>query len=303
MDQDQQKKPRMHPSMYEDDVVDHQSTEKLRYSKRIPSLTKSHFCPCCNSCAAPKSKDIIHQVADVGSLRAPFESVVIDVEELPSNMNDLKSSDVPAEREVSVGPLFQAEVPQWTGVPSESDSKWLGTRMWPPEDGEKNSMVRLDPIGKGRQHPCNCPFPDSVECVRFHVAEKRLKLKHELGLLFYHWRFNRMGEEVSLSWTEEEEKRFKYNMRSYAAFSNKFWNNACRFLPSKTREKLVSYYFNVFLVQRRSYQNRVTPKDVDSDDDEKDCGSIGGSFGYKALYVPGSRSISCTLNKESTELV
>ncbi|KAI3453731.1 hypothetical protein Pfo_010394 [Paulownia fortunei] len=301
---DQQKRPRMHPSMYEDDVLDRQSVEKLRCSKRIPSLTKSHLCPCCNSCAAAQSKDIIHQRADVGnSLKAPVKLVVTDVEELPTNLNDHRSSDVPAEKQVSVGPLFQAEVSEWTGVLSESDSKWLGTRMWPPEDGERNSMVRLDPIGKGRQHPCNCPFPDSVECVRFHVAEKRLKLKHELGLLFYHWRFNCMGEEVSLSWTEVEEKRFKDMMRLYAAFPNKFWNNASRFFRSKTREKLVSYYFNVFLVQRRSYQNRVTPKDVDSDDDEKECGSIGCSFGYKALYIPGSTSISCTLNEESTELV
>jgi len=31
------------------------------------------------------------------------------------------------EKLVSVGRLFQAEVPQWTGVVYESDSKWLGT--------------------------------------------------------------------------------------------------------------------------------------------------------------------------------
>ncbi|KAK6130019.1 hypothetical protein DH2020_036241 [Rehmannia glutinosa] len=340
---DKQKKHRMHPSMYEVDVLDHQSTEKLRCSKRVPTLTKSHFCPCCNSNAsaqskdtvhqeankenspkAPQSKDTIHQEANNGnspktpqskdtvhqetnkgnSPKAPVKLVVIDVKELPpTNSYVPNPPDVPTERQVSVGPLFQAEVPEWTGVISESDSKWLGTRMWPFRDGDENSTVKLDPVGKGSQHRCDCPFPNSVECVRFHTAEKRLKLKQELGLLFYRWRFDRMGEEVSLSWTEEEEKRFKDMMRSYAAFPNKFWRNASRFLPSKRREKLVSYYFNVFLVQRRSYQNRVTPKDVDSDDDEKQCGSIGGCFGYKSLYVPGSSSVLCTLNKQSTELV
>ncbi|KAK4400854.1 AT-rich interactive domain-containing protein 2 [Sesamum angolense] len=301
---DQQKKPRMHPSMYEDDVPSHQSTEKLRCSKRVPASTKSYLCPCCNSSSAPQSKDIVHQAAEAGnSSKTPAKLVIADVEEPPINSNEDESSDVPAEKQVSLGPLFQAEVPEWTGVHAESDSKWLGTRMWTPEDGEGNSTNQLDRIGKGRQQLCNCPFPDSVECVRFHIAEKRFKLKQELGLLFYRWRFDRMGEEVSLSWTEEEEKRFKDMMRSYAAFSNKFWNTALRFLPSKTREKLVSYYFNVFLVQRRSYQNRVTPKDIDSDDDEKECGSIGSSFGYRALYTPGPKLISCTLNKESTEFV
>ncbi|KAH6836177.1 hypothetical protein C2S53_020012 [Perilla frutescens var. hirtella] len=298
---DQQKKARMLPSMYEDDVINHQTTEKLRHSKRVP-LIKSHSCPCCNSSAAPQTKDVIHREADASRPRAPSE-VVVTVEEQLSNMNEHNPCDVPAEREVSVGPLFQAEVPQWTGMASDSDTKWLGTRLWPPEDGERNFIVMLDPIGKGRHHPCNCPFPDSVECVRFHIAEKRLKLKQELGLLFYHCRFNLMGEEVSLSWTKEDEKIFKDNMKSYAAFSNKFWNNARRFLPAKAREKLVSYYFNVYLVQRRSYQNRVTPNDVDSDDDEKDCGSIGGSFGYKALYIPRSSSISCTLNTDATRSV
>ncbi|PIN15311.1 hypothetical protein CDL12_12052 [Handroanthus impetiginosus] len=301
---DQQKKQRMHPSMYEDDVLDHQSTEKLRCSRRIPSSSKSQLCPCCNARETPQNKDVTYQEAEVGNgPKTPPKLLVTDVEEPPTNSSDHKCSDAPAEKQVSVGPLFQAEVPEWTGDVSQSDPKWLGTRMWPPQDGANNSTVRLDPVGKGRQHECSCPFPNSVECVRFHIAEKRLRLKRELGSLFYHWRFDRMGEEVSLSWTQEEEKRFKDMMRSYAAVPNKFWNYASKFLPSKKREALVSYYFNVFLIQRRSYQNRVTPKDVDSDDDEKECGTIGDSFGYKALRIPGLSLISCTLNKESTELV
>ncbi|EYU38330.1 hypothetical protein ABFS82_05G104700 [Erythranthe guttata] len=329
---DQQKKPRMHPSMYEDDdILDHQSTEKLRCSKRISSSTKSYLCPCCISRAPPQSKDITHQNSpqsknatrqnipqsknithqkdpqskgtphqeEADAPSSPIEqvkSVLTDIDELPKYLNDHKSK-------VSVGPLFQAEVPEWTGKLSESDPKWLGKRMWAPQDGDKNSVVRSDGIGKGRQHhSCNCPFQDSVECVRFHIAEKRLKLKLELGnFLFYNWRFNHMGEEVSLFWTEEEVKRFKCMTRSYAPFSNKFWKNAPKSLPLKTRENLVSYYFNVFLIERRSYQNRVNPRDVDSDDDEKECGLIGASFGYKALYIPGPNLVTCTLNMESTE--
>lgn len=162
----------------------------------------------------------------------------------------------------------------------------------------------MDPIRTKTRHFCNCPFPDSVECVRFHISENRLKLKQEIGYrLFYHWQFTRMGEEVSLSWTEEEEQIFKDNMRANSAFPNKFWKSSWKFLPSKTRAQLVSYYFNVYLIQRRSYQNRVTPEDINSDDDEKKCGAVGGRFGHNALIVPGSSSILCVLNEQSNELV
>ncbi|KAL8498472.1 hypothetical protein ACS0TY_021703 [Phlomoides rotata] len=56
---DQQKKPRMDPSMYEDDIPDQRSTEILRFSKRIPSSRKHHLCPCCNSPAAPQNNEMI----------------------------------------------------------------------------------------------------------------------------------------------------------------------------------------------------------------------------------------------------
>ncbi|KAL2525020.1 AT-rich interactive domain-containing protein 2 [Abeliophyllum distichum] len=298
--QDQQKKLRMHPSMYEEDNLDRQASEKLRCSKRA-SLTKSLSCSCCNSPAVTKSKVVSRQKA--GARNSPKESVVISIEIPTVDSQGPKSSGVPAEKQVSVGPLFQSEVPEWTGFPLKSDSKWLGTKMWPPEDGRNKSVAELDPITMGRQHKCYCLFPYSVECVRFHIAEKRLKLKHELGSLFYYWRFDRMGEEVSLSWTKEEEKRFKDTKSAHAAVRNKFWNNASRFLPTKTREKLVSYYFNVFLIQRRSYQNRVTPNDIDSDNDEKECGSVGDSFGRQAFMVPSWKLLVCAQNKESADLV
>lgn len=300
---DKHKKPRMHPSMYEEHVSNHQSVEKLRYSERIPSSTRPSSCPCCNLETAPQSRvNSHHRMKTSSCLKAPVKPVSLNVEKPATNLKDDEWSDVPAEKQVSVGPLFQAEVLAWTGVLIESDSKWLGTRMWPQENDKKESVGKLDPIGKGRHDSCSCSFPDSVECVRFHIAEKRFKLRSDLGLLFYHWRFNRMGEEVSLSWTKEEESRFRDMMRSYSVCPNKFWNNSYRFLPCKTREKLVSYYFNVFLVQRRSYQNRVMPKEVDSDNDEKECGLIGDSFGYKALNIPGSRLLSCAQNMESSEL-
>ncbi|KAL3499321.1 hypothetical protein ACH5RR_038414 [Cinchona calisaya] len=293
----QQKKLRMHPSMYEEDVLNHQSVEKSRCSQRLP-LVKSHLCSCCNS--PHQSKGVISQKAEAGC--SAKESPLLNIEESDRNEIDHFSMDQPPEREVCVGPRFQAKVPEWTGVIIDSDAKWLGEQMWPPEDVNKEPVLGLDPIGKGRPNTCDCSFPGNVECIRFHIAEKKLKLKREIGGLFFKWRFDHMGEEVSLSWTPEQEKKFKNMIMLNSASINKFWRNAFKIFPSKTREKLVSYYFNVFLVRRRSYQNRVTPKDVDSDDDEREFGSVGDTYGYKAIYVPESRLPICSENKQCAEL-
>lgn len=50
--------------------------------------------------------------------------------------------------------------------------------------------------------------------------------------------------------------------------------------------------------------NRVTPKDVDSDDDDTEpkFGSIGGSFGHEAAAVPGSDILICSQNNQCTDL-
>ena len=37
-----------------------------------------------------------------------------------------------AKVEIPTGQKHQVEVPQWTDEISESDSKWLGTHVWPP---------------------------------------------------------------------------------------------------------------------------------------------------------------------------
>jgi len=103
--------------------------------------------------------------------------------------------------------------------------KWLGTKIWPPENESCKTLFCGDPIGKGREVVCGCNYPGSVECVRFHVAERRLKLKCELGVAFYAWGFNRMGEEIALSWTDEEEASFKAAAQHSTASSGRnFWN-------------------------------------------------------------------------------
>ncbi|KAJ7944944.1 AT-rich interactive domain-containing protein [Quillaja saponaria] len=294
-------KLKMHPAMYEDDLVHtHQSTGKLRSSERLPPFSKSHLGSGCNSCSASTSKlpSSINIKADSSPMEQPPEMVNL----LAVNPLVNPSDDDPTEKQVSVGPFHQAEVPIWTGVVSESNSKWLGTQIWPLKDRERNSMIEGDPIGKGRQEACNCQFQGSVECVRFHVAESRMKLKLELGSAFYYWRFDCMGEEVSLKWTTEEEKRFKDMMRSNSPLNGSFRDNLLKYFPRKTKRDLVSYYFNAFLIQLRSYQNRVTPKSIDSDSDESEFGSFSDGFGHEAIRVPDFDFLECYENKQCTDL-
>ncbi|KAJ1403521.1 SANT/Myb domain [Sesbania bispinosa] len=175
----------------------------------------------------------------------------------------------------------RAVVPQWTGMTSESDSKWLGTQIWPPQNVTSRLLIERDPIGKGRQDVCGCSQPGSVECVRFHIAEKRGKVKLELGVAYYQWNFDKIGEDVRRFWTNEDEKKFKDVIQSNSSSSETyFWDHIFRTFPKKSRADLVSYYFNVFLLQRRGYQNRHTPDEIDSDDDESESG-LRNVFGHQ----------------------
>ncbi|KAF9689320.1 hypothetical protein SADUNF_Sadunf01G0080000 [Salix dunnii] len=295
--QDNQK---MHPSVFEDvSVLSEHFAERSRCSKRLPALVKPHSSSSSNSCSPPQSKC-------TSSLKTRCENGLkeqeLGVDLSSKNTTFDGSGDGQVRRHVAVGPLFQAEVPEWTSVASNSDSKWLGTRLWPLECENHNTVVAMDPIGKGRPSVCGCQLPGSVGCVRFHIAEKRIKLKLELGHLFYHWQFDRMGEEVSLRWTTEEEKRFKDMVKFNPLSAGKcFWDNKHKYFPRKPREELVSYYFNSYLVRRRSYQNRVTPKNIDSDNDEAEFGSLSDGYGQEALMVPGAYMLICSENKQCTD--
>ncbi|KAK7292695.1 hypothetical protein RJT34_15547 [Clitoria ternatea] len=198
---------------------------------------------------------------------------------------------------IPVGMNHQAEIPEWIGMTSESDSKWLGTRMWPSEKVNSRLLIERDPIGKGRQDSCGCSVPGSVECVRFHISEKRAKVKLELGAAFYDLNFDKVGEDVRQLWTKEEEKNFENVVRANpSSLETYFWDHIFKAFPKKSREDLVSYYFNVFLLQRRGYQNRHTPDKIDSDDDESES-VLRNVFGHQNQVQSSRSSILLTPKK------
>lgn len=285
-----QKKQKMHPTMYED----HSGSEISRFSRRIRtakesrailSLKKSQARACSESSSSGTQSDL---------------------EDLYDKQSDSQTADVlnglwinnHSRKRIPMGPNFQAKVPEWNGETYESDSKWLGTHVWPQEKGVNcNKLIERDRIGFGRHDLCGCEFQGSFECVKFHVEGKRFKVKLELGMAFYHWHIDKMGEEVALSWAQAEEKKFESIVKSNPPSQEKcFWDEICKLFPYKRREQLVSYYFNVFLLRRRGQQNRSTPIEINSDDEEPEFGSAATNcIGQGSMNSPGS--IYCSPKK------
>nr|XP_043607823.1 AT-rich interactive domain-containing protein 2-like [Erigeron canadensis] len=260
----QKNRQMMHPSMYEDDKVPNirMASKRIRCSQR--ASVKSCSCPGCKSCSSSRNK------------RARKCTQILETIETQDDMCE----DLETERDI-----IAAQVPEWTGSISDSNPKWLGSRMWPPPE-DKNGKHEMDiaVIGKGRPSSCMCLIPGSDDCVKYHIAESRVKIQHTLGQLFYKWKFDRMGEKATVSaWNLEEETKFKSlvikarqeltdRSKSRHEIMRNFWRRASESIPSKPKGMLVSYYFNVFVLRRRSYQNRIMPEHIDSDDDEQEVG-------------------------------
>lgn len=95
-----------------------------------------------------------------------------------------------------------------------------------------------------------------------------------------------MGESVSEKWTKEEEQTFQDLVNMNPISSNKkFWNYLSVAFPSRRKKELVSYYFNVFVLRRRAFQNRLDPDNIDSDDDEADCTNSENGMSERLLMT------------------
>ncbi|XP_072996165.1 uncharacterized protein [Typha latifolia] len=119
-------------------------------------------------------------------------------------------------KRIGRGDSFQADIPEWTGPPSEKDisdykedkniSRMLGTRVWPVERYILDTYEAK--VGKGRSDLCQCSSPGSMACIRSHTSMARNQLKYELGETFSSWGFDRIGEGVSGLLTYEGQMRF-----------------------------------------------------------------------------------------------
>lgn len=178
---------------------------------------------------------------------------------------------------VPLGPDHQAEVPPWnpskavadnvqTDVVEDEGDELSGITVIPLPDSDSSECK----VGAGRTNCC-CNDKGSVRCVRQHIMESREKLEKDIGSdAFEELGFLEMGEAIAEKhWTEEEERIFHQTVLSNPISLDKsFWCRLSPALPSRTKREIVSYYFNVFMLQVRAEQNRFDPSGADSDNDE-----------------------------------
>ncbi|OMO71971.1 hypothetical protein COLO4_27911 [Corchorus olitorius] len=189
-------------------------------------------------------------------------------------------------RQIPLGPNHQAYIPSLgrhlkkdmfahgNNVSDTTDNdyevKLMGTCVIPMPDSDSDlSAINSGKVGAGRTD-CSCLDRGSLRCVQQHVMEAREKLRKSLGHeKFVKLGFYDMGEDVAYKWSEEDEEIFREVVYSNpASLGKKFWKNLSVVFPSRSKREVVSYYFNVFILQRRAVQNRSSTLDIDSDDDE-----------------------------------
>ncbi|KAF6164663.1 hypothetical protein GIB67_014184 [Kingdonia uniflora] len=109
----------------------------------------------------------------------------------------------------------------------------------------------------------------STTCIKHHINEERKRLQSKLGRAFSIWRFDEMGEGVSDLWTHRQQESFSTLMKMNSGFETEsFLKMAMQLFPCKSRENIVSYYFNVIILRRMRKQARLTYLAIDSDNDE-----------------------------------
>ncbi|CAN8275582.1 unnamed protein product [Cochlearia groenlandica] len=190
---------------------------------------------------------------------------------------DVTSGSNKARPFIPTGPGFQAEIPIWIaptkkgkfyGSPGDSNTlRWLGTGVWPTFSLKKKAQHKG--VGEGRHDSCSCPSPGSSSCIKQHKKETRENLEKELGCEFYTMEFDRMGEVVSNSWTTKEKQRFNSLAKKNPLKScERLWEIASTAFPRKSEKNLISYYHNVFLVNRMRMLANSCGGHIDSDDDQ-----------------------------------
>ncbi|MBA0761572.1 hypothetical protein Gotri_024198 [Gossypium trilobum] len=187
----------------------------------------------------------------------------------------------PPRKPVLVGPNYQADIPEWDSqvtrnasnceevseTASRYEREMVGTCIIPIPALESSAYD--EKVGHGRTN-CSCEDKDSVRCVRQHILEAREELRKSLGHeRFMELGFYDMGEVVAEKWSEHEEQLFhKVVFYNPASLGRNFWGSLASVFPHRTKADIVSYYFNVFMLRKRSEQNRCESMSIDSDNDE-----------------------------------
>ncbi|XP_065878320.1 uncharacterized protein [Euphorbia lathyris] len=192
----------------------------------------------------------------------------------------------PPTKAVPIGSDHQADIPEWSPQDYKLKTKFSGTpgslqdaRLVPQNDEDRlmgTCVIPMPDLGSVNELEnvkidCCCLDDGSIRCVRQHIVEARDELERTVGTeRFEGLGFSVMGEQVAAKWSEEEEQLFyEVVLSNPMSLGRNFWNRLSAVFPSRTKEDIVSYYFNVFMLRMRAEQNRCKSNGIyDSDDDE-----------------------------------
>nr|XP_043608575.1 uncharacterized protein LOC122580368 [Erigeron canadensis]XP_043608576.1 uncharacterized protein LOC122580368 [Erigeron canadensis] len=247
-------------------------------SKDIPfkpcssgGVTETHFCiETCDSYRQFESGKITDHPLNTG------DPILAPEHHLPKPRTLIQPENTyscllrcPPLKEVPIGTEYQADIPEWSGYNTKDDeSLFVGSCVIPMPDLSP-TLCNGDQVDKGRSDCC-CGDRGSLRCVRRHILEARDNLRRNIGKeRFAALGFDTMGDVVACKWTEEEEQLFHELVYSNpVSLKRNFWEHLAEAFSLRSKQEIVNYYFNVFVLQRRAEQNRFDPMNADSDDDE-----------------------------------
>ncbi|XP_039173701.1 AT-rich interactive domain-containing protein 1-like [Eucalyptus grandis] len=162
--------------------------------------------------------------------------------------------EYPTRPVVPIGPAFQAEIPVRVGTCTKNNcdtlesTKYIGIRFWPSEDRINETLLGSN--GPGRHELCSRKSPGSANRMKRRVYKSTRK-------------FDEMGEEVSKTWTMREENQFETLMKTNPPVNQaSFWDKASKCIPTKSKNSILSYYYNVYIRKRSNMQLRSSTEQI-----------------------------------------
>jgi hypothetical protein len=173
----------------------------------------------------------------------------------------------------------QASVPGWKNKPSKKEAdeykaetlENLGTIVCPLN---MDIPLTIDPDNARKElvDKCTCSRHGSEDCVLVHIHKARSWIKEQLGEeAFKNCGLDVMGEQVEELWTAVDKKKLEDVYKSIPQNEHQtFMKIALKEHNDKEKERLATYYYNVFLPRRLASFTRAGHKheDVDTGDEK-----------------------------------
>ncbi|CAD7695438.1 unnamed protein product [Ostreobium quekettii] len=147
-----------------------------------------------------------------------------------------------AEPRIREGVEYQAEIPTWRprapGGPAQGEAKWFTAPVWPQPvaPADENRI-------NGRPLPRPTNFLEDLQARQQWVDESSMALEEQLGSAAKVLGLQCMGSRVRRTWSGEEEMAFETGLNE---LGRDFTVIQQDYVPSKTLEDVILYYYNIW---------------------------------------------------------